>query len=351
MWQTLTDLIPELITGLSGFFDRAPGDVLRDMLDITLVAMVVYWSLLIVRGTRAQQMALGMVLVFGFYVIARRLGLITIWTLLDSVVPYLVVIVVIIFQADLRRALMRVGQGGPIFRGQRTARETAVLEEVVKAAQQMAGKRIGALIVFERDAELDEFVDRGTVLDADVTKELLYTIFIPSFQNPMHDGAVVLRDGRVWQAGAFLPLAGTSGRDRTLGARHRAALGITEETDAVVVVVSEERGAVSLCFSGNIVRNLDGQSLRDALYGLLYPSKTPAPSATTSRPSLVPGDSVDLERVSAVPPRPERAERPERPDRTSTASGSTTSPLTTSVSGAPVTLPAVSEPDAAEETA
>ena len=121
------------------------------------------------------------------------------------------------------------------------------------------------------------------MLDASVSKELLYSIFIPSFENPMHDGAVIIRDGRVWQAGAFLPLTGGS-HDRTLGTRHRAALGISEETDAVVVVVSEERGATSLCFNGNIVRNLDGDSLRDALFGLFYrPQKAAAAAAPAAK--------------------------------------------------------------------
>src|SRR5690606_16083900 len=134
----------------------------------------------------------------------------------------------------------------------------------------LAQKRIGALIVFERDAMLDEFIQRGTTLDAVTTKELLYGLFIPSFENPLHDGAVIIRDGRVWQAGTFLPLTANAELDRTLGARHRAALGISEETDAVVVVVSEERGAISLVFNGNVVRDVDATSLRDALPGLLF---------------------------------------------------------------------------------
>src|SRR5690606_12690391 len=128
-----------------------------------------------------------------------------------------------------RRALMRVGRRRPMFKAARKAKEAAVIEEVVRAAASLAQKRIGALIVFERDAILDEFIERGTELDADVTRELLYSIFIPSFENPMHDGAVVLREGRVWQAGAFLPLTASPKLDKTLGTRHRAAIGISEE--------------------------------------------------------------------------------------------------------------------------
>jgi hypothetical protein len=156
----------------------------------------------------------------------------------------------------------------------------------------LAQKRIGGLIVFERDAMLDEFIQRGTQLDAVASKELLYGLFIPSFENPLHDGAVVIRDGRVWQAGAFLPLTSNPDIDRTLGSRHRAALGISEETDAVVLVVSEERGAISLVFNGNMVRDVDASSLRDALPGLLFrrvrrKKKRPG-AAVTSRISLAP---------------------------------------------------------------
>ena len=144
----------ELWGALAGFFQRDLGEVLRDCLDIGLVAVLIYWGLVIIRGTRAMQMAAGLVLLFVGYLVSSRLGLITIWTILDSLVTYFVLVVVVIFQADIRRALMRVGRG-PLFRGQRTARETAVIEEVVKAATALAQKRIGGLVVFEREAELN----------------------------------------------------------------------------------------------------------------------------------------------------------------------------------------------------
>jgi diadenylate cyclase len=146
--------------------------------------------------------------------------------------------------------------------------EHQVIDDAVRAASSLAQKRIGALVVFEREALLDEFIEAGTSLDAAVTKELLYSIFIPSHENPMHDGAVIIREGRIWQAGAFLPLTVSTKLDRNLGTRHRAAIGISEETDAVVIVVSEERGEVSLCFNGNVVRNLDSALLRKVLMGL-----------------------------------------------------------------------------------
>lgn len=289
-------LFIELWAALSTFFQRSAWEIALDCLDIGLVAAIFYWGMVILRGTRAMQMALGLVLVFTGYVVAKRVGLVTIWTLLDSLVTYFVLVIVVIFQEDIRRALMRVGRGGPLFRGQRTARETAVIEEVIKAASSLAQKRIGGLIVFERDAELDEFITEGTLLDASVTKELIYSIFIPSFENPMHDGAVIVRDGRVWQAGAVLPLSGGS-HDRSMGTRHRAAIGISENTDAVVVVVSEEKGQVSLCFNGNIVRNLDGDSLRDAIFGLFYRPQKPKKAKKKNvehRTSIVPEHEEEL---------------------------------------------------------
>jgi diadenylate cyclase len=290
--------ISEIGAGALSFFQRDPWVVLRDCLDVGIVAVLIYWALVILRGTRAMQVAIGLSLIFVGYLLARRVGLVTVTTILDSVLAYLAVIVVIIFQADIRRALARMGRR-PLLRGQRTAKETQTLEEVIKATSALAQKRIGALIAFERTASLDEFIENGTKLDALVSKELLYSIFVPSYENPMHDGAVVLREGRVWQAGVFLPLAGTVGGDRTLGARHRAGLGITEETDAVVVVVSEERGAISLCFNGNIVRNLDAGSLRDALYGLFY---TPAPTPSRKK----------AERRSTTSAEPTRAQDSDR---------------------------------------
>jgi diadenylate cyclase len=297
MIEVLTSVLTELSDGFLSFFQRSPWDVLHDCFDIGLVAVLIYWALVILRGTRAMQVAIGLCLMFVGYLFARRVGLVTVTTILDSVLAYLAVIVVIIFQSDIRRALARMGRR-PLLRGQRTAKETQTIEEVIKAAGTLAQKRIGALVAFERSAALDEFIERGTEVDAAVSKELLHSIFVPSFENPMHDGAVVVREGRIWQAGVFLPMAGSAGGDRSLGARHRAGIGITEETDAVVVVVSEERGAISLCFDGNIVRNLDVASLRDALYGLFYAPK-PGRRKAADRRSTV------------VPPEPSRSQSPE----------------------------------------
>jgi uncharacterized protein (TIGR00159 family) len=299
MIEVLTGLLNDMTEGFLGFFQRTPVEVLHDCLDIGLVAVLIYWALVILRGTRAMQVAIGLCLVFVGYLLSRRIGLVTVTTILDSVLAYLAVIVVIIFQSDIRRALARMGRR-PLLKGQRTAKETQTIEEVIKAAGTLAQKRIGALMAFERSAALDEFIERGTEVDAAVSKELLHSIFVPSFENPMHDGAVVIREGRIWQAGVFLPMAGSAAGDRSLGARHRAGLGITEETDAVVVVVSEERGAISLCFDGNIVRNLDVASLRDALYGLFYAPKPNRRKAADRRATIVPPEPVRVSNQDKV---------------------------------------------------
>ena len=288
-----------LINLITSFFSQAPHRVFLDVLDLFVVAFVIYRGLLLVRGTRAMQMTIGLGLIFVAYQASRQLGLYTLYTLLDAFLTYIVLLVVVLFQNDIRRALTRVGTR-PLFRGARQQREVQAVEEVVKVAVALAHKRMGGLVVFERDALLDEFIQQGTPVDAAVSKELLYSIFVPSHENPLHDGAVIIREGRVWQAGVFLPLTGNPKLDRSLGTRHRAAIGVSEETDAVVVVVSEERGAISICFNGNMVRDLDGASLRQALLGLFQVSgqKKKPEGRKASEPT---GSTIDTGRPSATP--------------------------------------------------
>jgi diadenylate cyclase len=282
-------MIIDILNTLAAFFDRHISLILLDLTDIVLVAAVFYYLLLILKGTRAMQTGIGLGLMFIIYQASKRLGLVTLYALLDTFITSLVVLIIVIFQNDIRRALMRFGRQ-PLFTYARAALENQVIEEVIRAATALAKKHIGALIVFERDAILDEFIETGTVVDAGVTKELLYSIFIPSLENPVHDGAVIIRDGRIWQAGAFLPLTRTSKLDPMFGTRHRAAVGLTEETDAVVVVVSEERGEISFCFNGNIVRNLEAASLRKVLVRLSYkrPKTKKSTSSLTERLSQSP---------------------------------------------------------------
>lgn len=309
-------MIGDLSSRVIAFFARDASLVLWDLADVVLVAFVLYYVLLLIKGTRAMQMGAGLALVFVVYQMAKRFGLVTLYAMLDTLLTSLVLIIVVVFQHDIRRALMRFGRR-PLLTPARTALETQVIEEVVRAATSLAQKRIGALIVFERDALLDEFIEPGTILDAACTKEILYSIFIPSFENPMHDGAVVIRDGRVQQAGAFLPLTASTKLDKSLGTRHRAAIGLSEDTDAAVVVVSEERGGISLCFNGNIVRNLDAASLRTALLGLLTKQSRKRRGRRTGegeapgRPSQAPRPSQPAETGDEPPVKPAAAKTPE----------------------------------------
>ena len=173
--------------------------------------------------------------------------------------------IVVIFQNDIRRALTQVGAGRS-FSGEERIAQGQVLEEVVRSAVLLASKRIGALLVFERDVNLNEYIEVGTRIEARVSRELLQSVFLPV--SPIHDGAVIIQQGRVTAAGCFLPLTANPNVSKTLGTRHRAAIGLTEETDAVVVVVSEEEGKISLVREGRIIRDLDAGTLRSTLQQL-----------------------------------------------------------------------------------
>jgi uncharacterized protein (TIGR00159 family) len=258
-----------MLDGLRHLFSSRPWlQVMVDIFDILVVTYVVYRALLVLRGTRAMQMGTGLGVIFLVYVVSKWAGFVTLVNLLSTLLSSIILIVVVVFQNDIRRGLMRVGSNA-FFAGMARQQETRVIDEVVAAATELARHRIGALICFEQDANLDEFVvAQGTTLDAAVQRELLVALFVPESLNKLHDGAVVIRNLRIAKGGVFFPMPDTKILDKSLGSRHRAALGITEETDAVVVVVSEERGTISFCFNGNIVPNLDGASLKQALLGL-----------------------------------------------------------------------------------
>jgi len=265
-----------VLEGLLHLFSRRPaGSVARDVVDVLIVAWVLYRALLVLRGTRAQQVAVGALVVAAVYGLAKWGGLATLVNLLDLVVSSLVLILVVVFQNDIRRALMRVGDKA-LLPGFGRAREAAIVDEVVAAATELARHRTGALIAFEQNANLEEFVvGHGIALDAAVSRELLVTIFQPESANKLHDGAVLLRELRIHSAGVFFPMPEARNIDSSLGSRHRAALGVSEETDAVVVVVSEERGTITVCYRGNMIPNLDGQRLKGALYDLMGYKQAP----------------------------------------------------------------------------
>jgi uncharacterized protein (TIGR00159 family) len=246
-----------MLEGFLHLFTWRGGKAVLDAADILLVTYVIYRALLVLRGTRAMQMGFGLGVIFLVYVVSKWAGFVTLFNLLNALLSSIILIVVVVFQNDIRRGLMRVGSRAFIG-GLARQQESKAIDEVVAAATELARHRVGALIAFEQDANLDEFVvGQGTALDASVQRELLVALFLPESLNKLHDGAVVIRNLRIAKAGVFFPMPDTKLLDKSLGSRHRAALG-----------VSEERGSISFCFNGNIVTNLDGASLRQALLGL-----------------------------------------------------------------------------------
>jgi diadenylate cyclase len=258
-----------MLEGFLQLFSRRPlGQVLLDIADVLIVAYVIYRALLVVRGTRAMQMGLGLGLIVLGYVVARWAGLVTLFNVLSTLLSSLFVLVVVVFQNDIRRGLMRVGSGA-LVGGLSRQQETRVIDEIVAAATELARHRMGAIICLEQEANLDEFANaQGTTIDANVQRDLLVSLFVAEGVNKLHDGAIIIRNLRIAKAGVFFPLPDTKVLDKSMGTRHRAAIGITDETDAVVVVVSEERGTISFFFNGNIIPNVDGVALKEALAGL-----------------------------------------------------------------------------------
>jgi len=257
----------ELGMRLSLFLSRDSGAIISDCVDVALVSLVLYCVLLLLKGTRLIRIGIGVALLFAVHQSAKQFQLVTLETTLSTLITPILLLMAVVFQNDLRRSVQAFARM-PFFSAGRAVADHQLIEDLTRAAGVLARKRIGALVVLERTASLDQFVEAGTVVNATFTPELLYSLFIPSHENPLHDGAVVIRDGLIWRAGAFLPLSVNAKLDRNLGTRHRAALGITEESDAVVIVVSEERGEVSLCVDGILARNLNATLLSRILAGL-----------------------------------------------------------------------------------
>ena len=238
-----------------------------DLLDITLVAFLIYELLMLIRGTRAMQMALSGGFLIGLYFVSRWLELETVNWVIRNLAAYVVFAIIVLFQADIRRALAHFGRA-PFFRYfQRATSADETIEELVIAATALASRRIGAIIVVERQIGLRNYIEGGIPLDSQITYDLLATIFQPG--SPLHDGAVIVQGDRIAAAACFLPLSVNQPISRELGTRHRAALGLTEENDAVAIVVSEETGAVSLALNGNLERGLSGDGLHIRLRSLL----------------------------------------------------------------------------------
>lgn len=240
-----------------------------DALDILIVAFAIYQIILALRGTRAFQMLLGLALLYLASRISLRIGLLTVNWALSNLLAVWFLLIIILFQPELRRALASVGRRGSLLRTFSRYQEAHMIDEVVRAVTSLAAKKIGAIIVLERDSRLSDTVDSGTALDALVSRRLLESIFYP--YSPLHDGAVIISRDRVVAAACFLPLSINPELPGDLGTRHRAAVGVTEESDAISIVISEETGGISLVTGGQITRSMDAAALRQRLSELLGP--------------------------------------------------------------------------------
>jgi diadenylate cyclase len=236
----------------------------QDALDIVLVAIIIYQIFLILRGTQAIWVLAGLFFLFLSYIGARYLELFTIEWLIDSVMKSFFLIIIILFQADIRRVLSRIGRRALAPHG---ASEPQTMEEICEAAETLSNYRIGGLIILERQVGLSEYLEGSVRLDSLVTWELLVSIFWP--HNPTHDGAVIIQGDRIVASGCLLPLTRSTSLDPTLGTRHRAAVGLTENTDALALVVSETNGQISLAQGGKIRQNLSRLQLRQELRSLI----------------------------------------------------------------------------------
>jgi diadenylate cyclase len=255
------------------------GSILRrppmgwwDLVDIAIVSFLIYEFLKLIRGTRAVQMGVGTLLIVALFYFSRLAPLQTVNWLIRNALLYVAFAAIVIFQSDIRRALAHFGQA-PFFRyfnRQEAADET--IEEIVVAATMLSAQKVGAIIAVEREIGLRNYIESGIPLDATLTYDLLVTIFQPG--SPLHDGAVILQENRVAAAACFLPLTVNPRVSRELGTRHRAAIGLTEEGDAVAVIVSEETGYISVAIDGRIDRRLSPDELRERLRSLVTMRKS-----------------------------------------------------------------------------
>lgn len=250
---------------LSGVF-ASPWDIIRSLIDIGIVAYVFYRLLGLIRGTRAEQLLKGLVLLLVFTVIASYLKLDMVNWLVEKLWILFAITLPIVFQPEIRRFLEQLGRGS-FFASRRHLSLMEgyenIITEVSEAARILSRNRVGALVVLTRKTGIAEYLESGVKMDALVSSGLLINIFVPN--TPLHDGAVVISEGRIDRAACFLPLSDNPALDKELGTRHRAALGVSEVSDALVVIVSEENGIISLAQDGQLQRYLDGDSLKEVL--------------------------------------------------------------------------------------
>ena len=263
--------------GLDGIFDYIIKYIrilrMNDIIDIFIVAIAIFYFIGAIRGTRAVQLAKGLLIIVAVYMASSVLKLHTLNYILGAVVQVAMFGVIVIFQPELRNLLEKMGRlkVGNVFGiadpfGERKETED-VIDKISRAASDMSATKTGALIVIERHTRLGEYMHSGTLMNANVSSELLGNIFTPN--TPLHDGAVIIRDNKIITAGCVLPLTANTNLASELGTRHRAALGLSEASDAVIVVVSEETGKISIAINGSLTRNLTEASLKKALTKLL----------------------------------------------------------------------------------
>ena len=232
----------------------------QDAVDVLIVSFIIYRIILIIRGTRAVQMLAGIAVLIVLYFGARELELLSLYWLLRTLLNSLFLVIIIVFQRDIRRALTQVGKT-PFYKIYDDSEHS--FNEIIAATQYLARRRIGALIVIERDTGLRDYLESGHTVDAKLTKELLISLFLPT--SPLHDGGVVISNNRIQTAGCLLPLSKNPYIDKRFGTRHRAAIGLSEETDAVIIVISEETQEISLVRQGTITKLEDEKHLTNEL--------------------------------------------------------------------------------------
>lgn len=237
-----------------------------DTIDIVIVALGIYYLLTIIEKTRALRILIGLVFILLLYLVSQYGDLYTLNWILSHFLASIIIITVILFQQDIRRALAGFGKSPVLFRGVASSPDEKAVEEIVKAASLLSNRKIGALIAIEKNTSLADFVEIGMRLDAWVSREIIISIF--NHASPIHDGGMIIFGNKILSVGSFFPIATDPDLERELGTRHRAALGLSRETDAVVIVVSEETGKISLAYQGALTRGLDATSLQNRLIDL-----------------------------------------------------------------------------------
>ncbi len=253
------------------------GITLTNVVDIAIVTFVIYKLIQMIKETRAGTLIKGVVILFVALLISDQIHLVTISYILQQAAPFIVTAAIVIFQPELRRALEMVGRTrlknidlfGSVDEAVEQSRMKKVVEDITTACQIMSEEKVGALMVIERVTKIGEIISTGTIINADTSSELIRNIFFKN--SPLHDGAMVIREGRIAAAGCFLPLSENKGISRQLGTRHRAGLGMSECCDAVVVIVSEETGAISIARDGNLTHNVSPKALYTILDNVLCP--------------------------------------------------------------------------------